>query len=124
MGIIPSSIVNIPNLAGSVDYNGLWSSDQNTLGYMEVFFPGYENTQTVAPANVTVSELASGTATLSWDYIPFRLESADRVSGIRVSWVGSVNVGDQATIASAGSGHGDGTPRIRTSPRCACSPKL
>ena len=78
VGEIPSSILNLGNLMpgqdGGVWYHGLSSADAGVLAFMQTSFPDWQLTQTVPPANVSVSSLGPGSAVVSWDTIPYTSE--------------------------------------------------
>ena len=69
LGTIPSSLTNLTLLTpGSIalQFNGLSASDPTLVGFLAGKSPGWDQTQTVPPTNVT----ATGTSTLSVSWTP------------------------------------------------------
>ena len=76
VGQIPSSIVGLASLGGpgsdgSFGYNGLSSTDPTVLAFMAAEYPGWQDTQTVPPTEVTAMRSDIGSANVSWTPIAY-----------------------------------------------------
>jgi Leucine-rich repeat (LRR) protein len=75
IGSIPESIVNLTNLNEiytSFDFNALRAYTQ-AADFMDTHFPGWLDTQTIAPSGMKMDASTSTSITLSWDPIKFQL---------------------------------------------------
>lgn len=77
VGAIPASLANLTQLQTmantSLSYNSLWNADSALGSFLGTKFPAWDNTQTIAPTNVTAQ--GSGTVTVSWTPIKYSGDS-------------------------------------------------
>jgi len=75
-GNVPQELGNLVNLEGliNLDYNMLKADDPTTSAFLNAKAPGWDQTQTVPPANLVVTQLDADSALLTWTPI---LYSAD-----------------------------------------------
>lgn len=74
IGNIPGCITNLTTLANSfsdIDYNGLYVDDENTRSFLNTKAPGWEETQTIAPSNVTANPMTCSSIQLNWTPISY-----------------------------------------------------
>ncbi len=70
-GAIPGSLANLDKLTSlTLKYNMLWADASTPGAFLESLDPGWQNTQTVPPANLTVNP-GTGGVQLSWQAIPY-----------------------------------------------------
>jgi hypothetical protein len=70
LGEIPSSLTDLTNLTSAdFGYNALYTDDPSLQAFLDGVNPGWENTQTVAPEDVTFTYLDPMTFWLEWTQI-------------------------------------------------------
>jgi hypothetical protein len=68
-GSIPSTLVNLTDLYSDwtdIGYNGVYSNDDTLRYFLSDKDPDWENTQTIAPANVSAAALSTSSIRVSW----------------------------------------------------------
>nr|NIM13762.1 hypothetical protein [Candidatus Aminicenantes bacterium]NIM80428.1 hypothetical protein [Candidatus Aminicenantes bacterium]NIN19821.1 hypothetical protein [Candidatus Aminicenantes bacterium]NIN43697.1 hypothetical protein [Candidatus Aminicenantes bacterium]NIN86447.1 hypothetical protein [Candidatus Aminicenantes bacterium] len=66
-GSIPSSITNLTNLTyAEIGYNALYTNNDTVRTFLDEKFPGWDSTQTIAPANVSASSMSTSSIRVSW----------------------------------------------------------
>jgi Leucine-rich repeat (LRR) protein len=71
-GCIPTQLTNLFSLTDlKIDYNALYATDQNLLSFLNSMQPGWQNTQTVAPANLTATVQSSSSVWLEWTPVSY-----------------------------------------------------
>jgi len=66
-GNIPPTLINLTQLTDAdIGFNGLYTSDDNLRSFLNSLDPDWENTQTIAPANVTAVALSTTSIQVSW----------------------------------------------------------
>ena len=77
-GEIPTSLQNLSNLGefgydGETDfgYNKLYATDPDLISFLETHDPDWDETQTVPPSNVQITDLQSTSVELSWSPIQY-----------------------------------------------------
>ncbi|MFC2146693.1 fibronectin type III domain-containing protein [Acidobacteriota bacterium] len=70
-GKIPVTLVNLRSAAIKIDYNGLYTDNDTLRAFLDSNTPGWENTQTIAPSDVTVTPLSQTSARISWTPISY-----------------------------------------------------
>jgi hypothetical protein len=69
---LPSSLINLTKLYYmDIGYNGLYTDDETLRAFLNGKDPDWEDTQTIAPANVSASVLSSSSIRISWTPIVF-----------------------------------------------------
>jgi hypothetical protein len=71
-GEIPASLTNLKLERFDVEYNMLTASDPDVIALLNSLNPGWENSQTVPPTNVQVSDQTSTTVRLTWSPILYQ----------------------------------------------------
>ncbi len=72
MGTIPSSLTNLTNVHFlRLGYNGLYTNDETFRTFLNNKDPFWENSQTVAPSNVSAQALSVSSIKLSWTPLAF-----------------------------------------------------
>jgi len=75
-GNIPTSLTNLTSLIYTdIGYNGLYTSDPTLQIFLDDNVPDWENTQTIAPENITAQPLSSTTIEVSWTPITYTADS-------------------------------------------------
>jgi hypothetical protein len=70
-GKIPVTLVNLRSAAIKIDYNGLYTDNDTLRAFLDGNTPGWENTQTIAPSDVTVIPLSQKSVKVSWTPITY-----------------------------------------------------
>jgi Leucine-rich repeat (LRR) protein len=71
-GSIPSSLTNLTNLIpnySKISWNGLYTDDPALIAFLDSRMPNWENTQTIPPENLSVSDITDDSLVLHWDPI-------------------------------------------------------
>lgn len=72
VGELPETLAALDQLELlDLGYNGLWTSSDAVRTFASARDPAWEETQTIAPANVRVTGLTTETVSLAWDAIPY-----------------------------------------------------
>ena len=72
VGDLPESLTALADLELlDVTYNGLWASSDAVNAFVTARDATWEETQTVAPANLRVTGVTTSTVSLAWDAIPY-----------------------------------------------------
>jgi len=73
-GSIPSSLTNLTNLSSNwtdIGYNALYTTDDTLRTFLNSKDPNWEDTQTIAPANVAGAALSVSSIAVSWTPITY-----------------------------------------------------
>ncbi|NIM16943.1 MAG: hypothetical protein GTO45_33665 [Candidatus Aminicenantes bacterium] len=75
-GNIPSSLINLDRLnSANIDYNGLYTDNATLRAFLDSKSPGWENTQTIAPSNVSAAAISDTSILVSWTPIAYTGDS-------------------------------------------------
>jgi hypothetical protein len=66
IGTIPNSLVNLQSADIKISYNALYTHNASLRAFLDGKEPGWENTQTIAPSDVTVTPLSPTSVKVSW----------------------------------------------------------
>ncbi len=73
-GTIPNSLTNLTNLSSNwtdIGYNALYANDNTLRTFLNSKDPNWEDTQTIAPANVSAAALSTSSIAVSWTPITY-----------------------------------------------------
>ncbi|NIM11055.1 MAG: hypothetical protein GTO45_03635 [Candidatus Aminicenantes bacterium] len=72
IGSIPNSLTNLTNLdTTDISYNALYTNDDTLRTFLNRKDPGWEDTQTIAPTNISAAAISSSSIRVSWTPITF-----------------------------------------------------
>jgi hypothetical protein len=71
IGKIPNTLVNLQSADIKISYNALYTHSASLCAFLDSKEPGWENTQTIAPSDVTVTPLSQTSARISWTPITY-----------------------------------------------------
>jgi hypothetical protein len=74
-GEIPSSLLNLQSTEIKIKYNGLYTHDDTLRAFLDGIEPGWEQTQTIAPADVSVVAISDSSLRVSWTPISYTWDS-------------------------------------------------
>ena len=75
-GPIPRELMNLRSAYYVLlNYNALFSEDADLTAFLDALAPGWQGTQTVAPASVAVAGVGVTTVTLEWEPIAYAADS-------------------------------------------------
>ncbi len=75
-GSIPVQLENLSELSVlDISYNALFTTDSNLLNFLNSKQPGWQNTQTIAPTNMSAAPQSDSSILISWTPILFTSES-------------------------------------------------
>jgi len=66
IGEIPVTLLNLQSTAIEISYNALYTHNDSLQAFLDSKEPGWDNTQTIAPSDVTVSPLSPTSVKVSW----------------------------------------------------------
>ena len=73
-GSITTCLMNLTNLddwAIDIAYNGLYTDNDTLKAFLNIYGPGWEDSQTIAPANIVAISTSSTSIKISWNPITF-----------------------------------------------------
>jgi Leucine-rich repeat (LRR) protein len=75
-GAVPIGLTNLSRLFYlNIGYNGLYTDDNGLRTFLTGLDPGWADTQTIAPANVTAAQSPASSITISWTPITYTADS-------------------------------------------------
>lgn len=73
-GNIPTTLTNLTNINSNwshIGYNSLYSSNAPLITFLDINFPYWSSTQTIAPNGVSIASASATSVTVSWTPITF-----------------------------------------------------
>jgi hypothetical protein len=88
-GEIPTTLVNLTGTEIKISYNALHTDDAPLRAFLDANATGWENSQTIAPSNVSVTPVSDTSAQVSWNPISYYWDSGAYLVYYRTSTGGS-----------------------------------
>lgn len=117
-GLIPSSLTNLTYLSSSytdIGYNSLYTNDETLRTFLNSKDPDWEDTQTIAPSNVSAAAISASSIRVSWNPIKYTGDTGgykvyySTTSGGTGSWMYSGMTTDKSVTSYDVSGLSAGT---------------